>query len=149
MVKNWMMQYGHGKDKQMKKTVLAVSALVLSFCFTFASQTIASSIQSAQNDDLVSEYSKHMGFAKKQVLDVSITESVMKISINECSFCGVLKDDKKRDDLAHKTLDWFLNETGQKKGTVEWYNKSQARIMTISGNSVQADITTGPSCAIK
>ena len=149
MVKNWMMQYGHRKDNQMKKVVLAVSALVLIFCFTFASQTIASSNQSGQNDDLVSEYSKHMGFAKKQVLDVSITESVMKISINECSFCGVLKNDKKRDDLAHKTLDWFLDKTEQKKGTVEWYNKSQTRIMTISGNSAQANISTGPSCAIK
>ena len=148
MVKNWMMQYGHGKDNQMKKAVLAVSALVLIFCFTFAGQTIASSNQSAQNDDLVSEYSKHMGFAKKQVLDVSITNSVMKVSIDECSFCGSFKNDKKRSAIAHKTLDWFLEKTGQKEGTVEWYNKSQTRIMTISGTSAQAEITTGPSCAI-
>ena len=144
-----MVQYGHGKDNQMKKAVLAVSALVLIFCFAFAGQTIASSNQSEQNTNLIAEYSQHMGFSKKQVLDVAITESVMKISINECSFCGVLKNDKKRDDLAHKTLDWFLDKTGQKKGTVEWYNKSQTRIMTISGNSAQTDISTGPSCAIK
>jgi len=133
----------------MRKAVLTVSALVLIFCFSFAGQTIASSNQSAQNDDLVSEYSKHMGFAKKQVLDVSITNSVMKVSIDECSFCGSFKNDKKRSDIAHKTLKWFLEKTGQKEGTVEWYNKSQTRIMTISGTSGKADITTGPSCAIK
>ena len=132
----------------MKKVVLAVSALVLIFCFAFAGQTIASSNQSEQDTNLIAEYSQHMGFSKKQVLDASITESVMKISINECTFCGVLKNDKKRDDLAHKTLDWFLDKTGQKKGTVEWYNKSQTRIMTISGSPVQAEITSGPSCAI-
>jgi len=132
----------------MEKRVLAACITILIFCFSFVGQTAASPNQPAQNTDLVTEYSKHMGFAKKQVLDVSITESVMKISINECSFCGVLKNDKKRDDLAHKTLDWFLDKTGQKKGTVEWYNKSQTRIMTISGNSAQAEITSGPSCAI-
>ena len=132
----------------MNKKALSLSFAILIFCFTFAGQTPASQNQPDQNTDLVSEYSKHMGFAKKQVLDISITESVMKISINECSFCGVLKNDKKRDDLAHKTLDWFLDKTEQKKGTVEWYNKSQTRIMTISGNSAQANISTGPSCAI-
>ncbi len=112
-------------------------------------QTIASSDRPQQLTDLVAEYSEHMGFAKKQVLDVSIAESVMRVSINECSFCGVLKNDKKRSELAHKTLDWFLQKTGQKEGTVEWYNKSQTRIMTISGTGAQAEITTGPSCAIK
>lgn len=111
-------------------------------------QTIASSDRPQQLTDLVAEYSEHMGFAKKQVLDVSIAESVMRVSINECSFCGVLKNDKKRSELAHKTLDWFLQKTGQKEGTVEWYNKSQTRIMTISGTGAQAEITTGPSCAI-
>jgi hypothetical protein len=133
----------------MRKVVLAVGLLVLTFCFTLIDQTIALSNQPAQNFNLVAEYSKHMGFAKKQVLNVSIENSVMKISINECSFCGVLKNDKKRSDLAHKTLDWFLQKTGQKEGTVEWYNKSQIRIMTITGTSAQAEITFGPSCAIK
>jgi hypothetical protein len=132
----------------MEKRVLVASITILIFCFTCVGQTPASQNQPDQNTDLVLEYSKHMGFAKKQVLDVSIRESVMKISINECSFCGVLKNDNKRDDLAHKTLDWFLDKTGQKKGTVEWYNKSQTRIMTISGTGAQAEITSGPSCAI-
>ena len=132
----------------MKKRVLSFCFAILIFCFTFVGQTAASSNQPVQKADLVSEYSKHMGFANKQVLNVSISESVMKISINECSFCGVLKNDKKRDDLAHKTLDWFLDKTGQKEGTVEWYNKSKTRIMTISGTGAQAKITSGPSCAI-
>ena len=133
----------------MRKAVLAVGILVLTFCFTLIDQTIALSNQPAQQADLVAEYSNHMGFAKKQVLAVSIAGSVMKVSINECSFCGVLKNDKKRSDLAHKTLDWFLQKTGQKEGTVEWYNKSQTRIMTITGTRAQAEITSGPSCAIK
>ena len=133
----------------MQQKALSFSFAILILCLTCVGQTAASQNQPAQNTDLVSDYSKHMGFAKKQVLDVSIRESVMKVSINECSFCGVLKNDKKRDDLAHKTLDWFLDKTGQKEGTVEWYNKSQTRIMTILGNSAQADISTGPSCAIK
>ena len=90
-----------------------------------------------------------MGFAKNQVLDASITDSVLKLSINECSFCGAFKDDKKRSDIAHKTLDWFLGKTGQKEGTVEWYNKSQQKIMVITGSTTDAEITTGPSCAIQ
>ena len=132
----------------MEKSLLVARIAILILCFTFVGQTAAFPNQPAQNTDLVVEYSKHMGFTKNQVLDLSIADSVMKISINECSFCGVLKNDKKRDDLAHKTLDWFLDKTGQKKGTVEWYNKSQTRIMTISGTGAQAEITSGPSCAI-
>ena len=115
----------------MNKNALSFSSAILILCLICVGQTVASQNQPAQNTDLVSEYSKHRGVAKKQVLDVSIANSVMKVSIDECSFCGSLKNDKKRDDLAYKTLDWFLDKTGQKKGTVEWYNKSQTRIMTI------------------
>ena len=57
----------------MKKRVLAFCFAILIFCFTFVGQTAASPNQPAQNTDLVLEYSKHMGFAKKQVLDVSIS----------------------------------------------------------------------------
>jgi hypothetical protein len=134
---------------KMKKRTIKINIAILILYSVLTGQAIASFDQTEQQIDLVAEYSKHMGFAKKQVLDVSITESVMKVSINECSFCGVLKNDKKRSDLAHKTLDWFLQKTGQKEGTVEWYNKSQTRIMTISGTGAQAEITSGPSCAIK
>ena len=132
----------------MKKRILKINIAILILLSVLAGQTIASSDRTKKQTDLVSEYSKHMGFAKKQVLDISIAESVMRVSINECSFCGVLKNDKKRSELAHKTLNWFLQKTGQKEGTVEWYNKSQTRIMKISGTGAQAEITSGPSCAI-
>ena len=132
----------------MKKRTLKITIAILILHAVLPGQTIASSDRPPQQTDLVSEYSEHMGFAKNQVLDVSIAESVMRVSINECSFCGMLKNDKKRSDLAHKTLNWFLDKTGQKEGTVEWYNKSKTRIMTISGNGARAEIISGPSCAI-
>ena len=132
----------------MKKRIVQIIIAVFILLSVLAGQTIASSDLTKQQTDLIAEYSKHMGFAKKQVLDVTIAESIMRVSINECSFCGVLKNDKKRSDLAHKTLNWFLDKTGQKEGTVEWYNKSKTRIMTISGNGARAEITSGPSCAI-
>ena len=133
----------------MKIKIFTAGLAILVFCFVLPGHTIASLDQLQQQTDLVAEYSKHMGFAKKQVLNVSIANSVLKVSINECSFCGVLKNEKKRTDLAHKTLDLFLEKTGQKEGTVEWYNKSQTRIMTITGHGAQSEITSGRSCAIK
>jgi len=132
----------------MKKSILAAGLSILIFCFTLTGQTVASSSQPTQNKDLVSEYSQQMGFGEKQVLDLSINNTLLKLFINECAFCGTFKDDKKRSDIAHKTLDWFLEKTGQQDGTVEWYNKSQQKIMVITGSSAQAEIATGPSCAI-
>ena len=132
---------------KMKKRIVKITLAILILLPVLAGQIIASA-ETKQQPDLISEYSKHMGFAEKQVLNVSIAESIMRVSINECSFCGVLKNDKKRSDLAHKTLNWFLDKTGQKEETVEWYNKSKTRIMTISGNGARAEITSGPSCAI-
>jgi len=123
--------------------------LVLFFCCVLPGLAAASPEQPAQQENLAQEYSKHMGFAKNQVLDLSINNSLLKLSINECSFCGALKDEKVRSDMAHKTLNWFLKKTGQSEGTVEWYNKSQKIIMVITGNSAQSEITTGPSCAIQ
>jgi hypothetical protein len=130
-------------------SVFAFVASILIFCCVLPGLAAASPEQPARQENLVSEYSKQMGFAKHQVLDASINNSVLKLSINECSFCGAFKDDKKRSDIAHKTLDWFLAKTGQKEGTVEWYNKSQQKIMVITGSSAQAEISTGPSCAIQ
>ena len=130
-------------------SVFAFGISTLIVCCVLARHAEASPQQPAQHENLILEYSQHMGFAKNQVLDASITDSVLKLSINECSFCGAFKDDKKRSDIAHKTLDWFLEKTGQKEGTVEWYNKSQQKIMVITGSSAQAEITTGPSCAIQ
>ena len=122
---------------------------ILISCCVLPGLAAASPEQPARQENLVLEYSEEMGFAKHQVLDASINHSVLKLSINECSFCGAFKDDKKRSDIAHKTLDWFLEKTGQKEGTVEWYNKSRQKIMVITGSSAQAEITTGPSCDIQ
>jgi hypothetical protein len=123
--------------------------LLLVFSCVLPRPAAASPEQPAQHGNLALEYSKEMGFAKNQVLDASISDSVLTLSINECSFCGAFKDDKKRSDIAHKTLDWFLEKTGQKEGTVEWYNTSQQKIMIITGSTTDAKITTGPSCAIQ
>ena len=136
-------------SKRIKKRFLASIISILILSCTLAGQTMASSNQQVNSKSLLSEYTQHMGFAKNQVLELSINNSLLKLSINECSFCGAFKDSKKRSDIAHKTLDWFLKETGQKEGTVEWYNKSRNRIMVITGSSAHAEITTGPSCSIQ
>ena len=141
--------FKNNNSKRIKKRVLASSISILLLSCTLAGQTFASSNQQVHNIDLLSEYTQHMGFTKNQVLDLSINNSLLKLSINECAFCGTFKDSKKRANIAHKTLDWFLEETGQKAGTVEWYNKSRNRIMVITGSSAHAEITTGPSCSIQ
>ena len=128
--------------------VLAFSVTILVFFCILTNYAAASPPQPAQHENLVQEYSEHMGFSKNQVLALSIENSLLKLSINECSFCGALKNEKVRSDMAHKTLNWFLQKTGQSEGTVEWYNKSRNRIMVITGSSAHAEITTGPSCAI-
>ena len=126
--------------------VVAVSMLIV--CCVLPRHAAASPQQPSQHENLVQEYSEQMGFAKNQVLDLSINNRLLKLSINECSFCGALKNEKVRSDMAHKTLNWFLQKTGQSEGTVEWYNESQKKIMVITGSSAQSEITTGPSCAI-
>ena len=143
-----MYHFSGNEDIHMVKNLLAAGIAMMVVCCTLADQTVASA-QPAHNRDLVSEYSKHMGLSKNQVLDATITNSVLKLSINECSFCGLLKDEKARSDMAHTTLNWFLTKTGQSEGTVEWYNKSREKIMVITGSSAQAEISTGPSCAIQ
>ena len=138
------------KTKNPKCNCLfAFGVSMLIFFSVLATHTAASTQQPAQHENLVQEYSEHMGYAKNQVLDLSINNSVLKLSINECSFCGALKNEKVRSDMAHKTLNWFLKKTGQQEGTVEWYNKSRKRILVITGSSGKAAITTGPSCAIQ
>jgi len=130
-------------------SLLAFGVSMLIFCCVLTPHAAASPQQPAQHENLVQEYSEQMGYAINQVLDLSINNSLLKLSINECSFCGALKNKKVRSDMAHKTLNWFLKKTGQGEGTVEWYNKSRQKIMVITGSSAQAEITTGPSCAIQ
>ena len=84
--------------------------------------------------ELIAEYSKAMGFAAGQVLDASISDNAtMKVTIDECSFCGAFKNDESRNRIARSTLEWFLSKTGATTGTVEWYNKAQVNIMISHG----------------
>jgi hypothetical protein len=104
----------------------------------------------ADEQELVAEYSKAMGFAAGQVLDASICDNaILKVTIDECSFCGSLKNEDSRNRIARSTLEWLLTNTGGTTGTVEWYNKAQVNIMTISGSREHSEITAGTPCAIK
>jgi hypothetical protein len=99
--------------------------------------------------ELRAEYSKAMGFAAGQVLDASISNhAVMKVTIDECSFCGTFKNEESRNRIARSTLAWFLTKTGGASGTVEWYNRSQVKIMAISGSRDKSEVTSGMPCAI-
>jgi hypothetical protein len=101
------------------------------------------------NRELIAEYCKAMGFAQGQVLDASIIDKgTMKISIDECSFCGAFKNEDSRNRIARSTLQWFLSKTGNTTGTVEWYNRAQVKIMAISGSPEHSNITSGLPCAI-
>ncbi len=98
---------------------------------------------------LIAEYSKAMGFAAGQVLEASISDhAVMKVTIDQCSFCGTLQQEESRNRIARSTLAWFLSKTGAATGTVEWYNKARVNIMTISGSREHSEITAGLPCAI-
>jgi hypothetical protein len=118
--------------------------------FALAEKTNDQAEKSAINKNLPLEYSKNLGFKKGQILNIEIVDdSVMKVYINECSFCSDFKNISKRNDIARKTLDWFLNKTGHKKGTVEWYNSSKINVMSISGSLSDSEIKWGSSCSMK
>jgi hypothetical protein len=118
--------------------------------YALAEQTTYNAEKAEIKNDLSLEYTEKLGLKKAQILNIAIVNnSTLKVYINECSFCGAFKDPKVRDDIARKTLDWFLNKSGHKKGTVEWYNKSKATIMSISGNLSEAEIKLGSSCSIR
>jgi len=108
------------------------------------------SVASADQPDLISEFSTALGFTKNQVFDASISDnSTLKLSVDECSFCGAFKNEDTRNRIARASLEWLLSKTGGKTGTVEWYNRSRVKIMTISGSREQSEITSGLPCAIK
>jgi len=105
---------------------------------------------SADQPNLISELSTALGFTKNQVFDASISDnSTLKLSVDECSFCGAFKNEDTRNRIARASLEWLLSKTGGKTGTVEWYNRSRVKIMTISGSREQSEITSGLPCAIK
>jgi len=133
----------------MEKKGLLLGLALLLFCSAASGQAVASSNQPGHDTDLVAAYVQHMGFAEHQVINAAINNSVLALSINECSFCGAFKDEKKRAEIAHKTLNWFLEKTGHREGTVEWYNTSRQKIMVITGSTAQAEITTGSSCSTR
>jgi hypothetical protein len=111
---------------------------------------VAADTPPGKSSELRTEYTKAMGFVEGQVLDASISDnSIMKISIDECSFCGAFKNEESRNRIARSTLEWLLAKTGAATGTVEWYNKARVNVMTISGSREHSEITAGPPCAIK
>jgi hypothetical protein len=134
----------------MKRGVFLILVSMLISHFALAEQTNYQAEKTAINKNLLLEYSKKLGFQKGQVINLEIGDnSLMKVYINECSFCGAFRNTSKRNDIAYKTLDWFLNKTGHKKGTVEWYNRSKVKIMSISGSLSDSEIKLGSACSIK
>ena len=132
----------------MKKVTLLIVVPMLITCFALAEQTTYKPEKTAKNKDLQLEYAKQLGFKKGQILNMEIVDaSIMKVYINECSFCSAFKNTSKRNDIARKTLDWFLHETGYKEGTVEWYNSNKIKVMSISGNLSNSEIKWGSSCS--
>lgn len=134
----------------MKRGILLILVSMLISHFALAEQTTYNAEKAVIKNDLSLEYSKKLGLKKAQILNIEVVnDSTLKVYINECSFCGAFRNPKVRDDIAHKTLDWFLNRSGYKKGTVEWYNKSKVQIMSISGSLSASEIKLGSSCSIK
>lgn len=134
----------------MKRGILLILVSMLISHFALAEQTTYNAEKVVIKKDLSLEYTTALGFKKGQILNMEIVDdSTMKVYVNECSFCGAFRNAKVRNDIAHKTLDWFLNKFGDKKGTIEWYNKSNVQIMSISGSLSDSKVTLGSSCSIK
>ncbi len=134
----------------MKRGTLLILVSMLISHFALAEQITYNAEKAVIKNDLSLEYTEKLGLKKAQILNIEVVnDSTLKVYINECSFCGAFRNPKVRDDIAHKTLDWFLNRSGYKKGTVEWYNKSKVQIMSISGSLSASEIKLGSSCSIK
>lgn len=124
--------------------LIVVAALV----FGYSLHAVAAEAP-PDKSELSTEYSKAMGFAAGQVLDASISNhDVMKVTIDECSFCGAFKNEDSRNRIARSTLQWFLSKTGNTTATVEWYNRARVKIMAISGSRDKSEVTSGMPCAI-
>ncbi len=134
----------------MKRGALLILVSILISHFALAEQITYNAEKAVIKNDLSLEYTEKLGLKKAQILNIEVVnDSTLKVYINECSFCGAFSNPKVRDDIAHKTLDWFLNRSGYKKGKVEWYNKSKVQIMSISGSLSASEIKLGSSCSIK
>ena len=133
----------------MKRGILLIVLVTLILHFPLAENALCKAEQPAIKKDFSLEYANDMGFKKGQILNVEyVDNSKMKLYVNECSFCSTFKNPSKRDALARKTLGWFLKKKGYKEGTVEWYNKSNQKIMSISGDSSKSEIMWGQTCSI-
>lgn len=132
----------------MQQIKLTLSVLIF-MCVLIAGNSLYP-VASADQPDLISEYTTALGFAKNQVFDASISDnSTLILSVDECSFCGAFKNEDTRNRIARSSLEWLLSKTGGTTGTVEWYNRGRVIIMTISGSREQSEITSGLPCAIK
>jgi len=134
----------------MKKVTLLILVSMLISHLALAGQTTYNDEKAVIKKDLSLEYAKKLGFKKGQILNMEIVDdSTMKVYVNECSFCGAFRNAKTRNDIAHKTLDWFLNKIAYKKGNVEWYNGNKIIIMSISGSLSASEIKLSPSCSTR
>ena len=133
----------------MKKTIFLLLLSTLAPLYTHAEQSPPVTTYPLQSKELTSDYVKALGLAPHQVLHSAQKDTkLMEVHIDECSFCGTLKNALLRDEFARKTLTWLLNKTDNKSGTVEWYNSAGVKIMTISGTPSDATITTAPPCSL-
>lgn len=136
--------------KKTKKVIPIFLLLILISYHSLAGQTTHTANQPTQDKDLALEYARNLGFGKNQIVNVEIVDDqIMKVYIDECSFCGAFRNVKVRNNIARKSFNWFLKKTGLKKGTVEWYNSSKAKIMSITGSPSDVEIKSGFPCAIK
>ena len=128
--------------------LILLSALI-SYC-SITEKATCNAEQTGITQDLPLEYASDLGFKKGQILTMEfVGEGTMRVYINECGLCSTFNDPSKRDDMARRTLDWFLKKKGYKEGTVEWYNRSKVKVMSISGNLSDPEIKWGPSCSLK
>jgi hypothetical protein len=134
----------------MKKPIFLLILLsTLAPLYAHAEQSPPVTKYPLQSKELTSDYVQALGLAPHQVLHVAQKDTkLMEVHIDECSFCGTLKNAQLRDEFARKTLTWLLNKTDNKSGTVEWYNSAGVKIMTISGTPSDATITTAPPCLL-
>ena len=132
----------------MKRSVLLILVSVLISHFAWAEHTTYNADKAVIKKDLSLVYTEKLELKKAQILNIEIVNgSTLKVYVNECSLCGAFRNTNVRNDIAHKTLDWFLNKTGYKQGTVEWYNSNKIIIMSISGSLSDSEIMLGSSCS--
>lgn len=123
--------------------------VVLSVIYILYASPAAHPSAPSDHQDLILEYAAAVGLTRQQILDVAITESGMKVVVDQCALCGSFKNKETRNRIARTSLQWLLAKTGKATGSVEWFNRSGLTVMTISGSLERSEISAGPSCAIQ